>query len=107
MGFDLLGAALAEARGRPYADLLRERITGPLGMADTTLAPSAEQCARSAGTARPATAASHKSTMTGERGSSLVSPISEMRPASRAWFDNLPGGIEDSELGGGFDRADG
>jgi D-alanyl-D-alanine-carboxypeptidase/D-alanyl-D-alanine-endopeptidase len=46
VGFDLLGAALAEAAGTSYADLLRERITGPLGMADTGLAPDAEQCAR-------------------------------------------------------------
>jgi D-alanyl-D-alanine-carboxypeptidase/D-alanyl-D-alanine-endopeptidase len=28
VGFDLLGAALAKAAGKPYADLLRERITG-------------------------------------------------------------------------------
>jgi len=46
LGFDLLGAALAEVTGKSYADLLRERITGPLGMADTGLAPSAEQCGR-------------------------------------------------------------
>ena len=46
LGFDLLGAALAQATGKSYADLLRERITGPLGMADTGLTPSSEQCAR-------------------------------------------------------------
>jgi D-alanyl-D-alanine-carboxypeptidase/D-alanyl-D-alanine-endopeptidase len=46
VGFDLLGAALAKAAGKPYADLLRERITGPLGMADTVVAPTAEQCGR-------------------------------------------------------------
>jgi serine-type D-Ala-D-Ala carboxypeptidase/endopeptidase len=46
LGFDLLGAALAEAVGKPDGDLLRERITGPLGMADTTVSPSAAQCAR-------------------------------------------------------------
>jgi serine-type D-Ala-D-Ala carboxypeptidase/endopeptidase len=46
VGFDLLGAALAEATGKSYGDLLRERITGPLGMVDTGVAPSAEQCAR-------------------------------------------------------------
>ncbi len=46
VGFDLLGAALAEAAAVSYADLLRERITGPLGMADTGVAPTAEQCAR-------------------------------------------------------------
>jgi D-alanyl-D-alanine-carboxypeptidase/D-alanyl-D-alanine-endopeptidase len=34
-GFDLLGAALANAGGRPYADLLRERVLDPLGMKDT------------------------------------------------------------------------
>ena len=46
VGFDLLSAALATAADEPYPDLLRERITGPLGMADTVLEPSQEQCAR-------------------------------------------------------------
>ena len=46
LGFDLLGAALAEAAGTSYPDLLRERITGPLGMADTAVTPSKEQCDR-------------------------------------------------------------
>jgi D-alanyl-D-alanine-carboxypeptidase/D-alanyl-D-alanine-endopeptidase len=46
VGFDQLGAALAEAAGTSYADLLRERITGPLGMADTGVAPTDQQCAR-------------------------------------------------------------
>jgi D-alanyl-D-alanine-carboxypeptidase/D-alanyl-D-alanine-endopeptidase len=34
-GFDLLGAALANAGGKPYADLLRERVLDPTGMKDT------------------------------------------------------------------------
>jgi D-alanyl-D-alanine-carboxypeptidase/D-alanyl-D-alanine-endopeptidase len=46
VGIDLLSDGLAAATGKPYADLLREQITGPLGMADTVLAPSEEQCAR-------------------------------------------------------------
>ena len=46
VGFDLLSAALATATGKSYPDLLRERITGPLGMPDTVLEPSEEQCAR-------------------------------------------------------------
>jgi D-alanyl-D-alanine-carboxypeptidase/D-alanyl-D-alanine-endopeptidase len=46
IGFDLLGDALATAADSSYADLLRARITGPLGMVDTVLEPSAEQCAR-------------------------------------------------------------
>jgi D-alanyl-D-alanine-carboxypeptidase/D-alanyl-D-alanine-endopeptidase len=37
LGFDVLGMALAGAGGAPYADLLKARITGPLGMADTAL----------------------------------------------------------------------
>ena len=45
-GFDLLAAGLATASGTPYPDLLRELVTQPLGMVDTTLQPSAEQCAR-------------------------------------------------------------
>jgi D-alanyl-D-alanine-carboxypeptidase/D-alanyl-D-alanine-endopeptidase len=46
VGFDLLGAGLADATGTNYPHLLRQRITGPLGMADTTLAPTEEQCER-------------------------------------------------------------
>ncbi|QIK71918.1 beta-lactamase family protein [Propioniciclava coleopterorum] len=39
LGFSLLGTALARAAGAPdYATLLRDRVTGPLGMADTGLA---------------------------------------------------------------------
>jgi D-alanyl-D-alanine-carboxypeptidase/D-alanyl-D-alanine-endopeptidase len=43
-GFDLLGAALAEAGGKPYADLLEERVLEPRGMTATkfNLAPGDE-----------------------------------------------------------------
>ena len=43
LGVGLLGQALAERAGRSYADLLREEITGPLGMTDTVVKLSAEQ----------------------------------------------------------------
>jgi len=46
IGFDLLGDALASAAGKSYAALLHDRLLEPLGMWDTTLFPSAEQCAR-------------------------------------------------------------
>lgn len=39
-GFDLLGAALAHTGGKPYADLLRERVLAPNGMVDTVFAPA-------------------------------------------------------------------
>jgi D-alanyl-D-alanine-carboxypeptidase/D-alanyl-D-alanine-endopeptidase len=45
-GFDLLAAALARAAGLPYPDLLEARVLGPLGLRDTTFAPSAGQAAR-------------------------------------------------------------
>lgn len=45
-GFDLLAAALAEAGGRPYPQLLAQNITEPLGLSDTTYAPSDAQKAR-------------------------------------------------------------
>lgn len=38
-GFDLLGAALANAGGKPYAELLEERVLNPLGMKDTVFNP--------------------------------------------------------------------
>ena len=41
LGFALLGDALAAAAGRPYEDLLRERVLDPLGMHATALRPSA------------------------------------------------------------------
>ncbi len=46
IGFDLLGDALEGAAGVSYATLLHDRITGPLGMNDTTLSPDPGQCAR-------------------------------------------------------------
>ncbi len=46
VGFDLLADAIETAGGEPYPDLLREKVTGPLGMADTGFSPTAEQCAR-------------------------------------------------------------
>ncbi|MGD0734289.1 MAG: D-alanyl-D-alanine-carboxypeptidase/endopeptidase AmpH [Terracidiphilus sp.] len=46
IGFDLLGDALASASGESYATLLHDRLLQPLNMWDTTLFPSADQCAR-------------------------------------------------------------
>lgn len=42
-GFDLLATALSEAAKMPYPELLHDRITGPLKMADTTFVPSKAQ----------------------------------------------------------------
>lgn len=42
-GFGLLGDALAKAGGKPYADLLREKVIAPLAMSDTTLHLSDQQ----------------------------------------------------------------
>jgi serine-type D-Ala-D-Ala carboxypeptidase/endopeptidase len=44
VGFDLLGDALETAAGKPYARLLAERTTTPLGLRETTLTPTADQC---------------------------------------------------------------
>jgi serine-type D-Ala-D-Ala carboxypeptidase/endopeptidase len=41
LGVGLLGQALADRAGKPYAKLLHEQITGPLQMADTGVALSA------------------------------------------------------------------
>lgn len=46
IGFDLLGDALASASGESYAHLLHDTLLEPLKMWDTTLVPSADQCAR-------------------------------------------------------------
>ncbi len=45
-GFDLLAAALAKAAHQPYPDLLDARVIRPLGLRDTTFAPSMSQAAR-------------------------------------------------------------
>lgn len=41
LAYDLLADALSRAAGKPYSALLKEKITAPLGMVDTTLTPSA------------------------------------------------------------------
>ena len=46
IGFDLLGDALASAASTSYASLLHDSLLQPLNMWDTTLVPSADQCAR-------------------------------------------------------------
>ncbi len=46
VGFDLLGDALASAANTTYPQLLNERIVRPLGLHDTTLSPTPEQCGR-------------------------------------------------------------
>jgi D-alanyl-D-alanine-carboxypeptidase/D-alanyl-D-alanine-endopeptidase len=46
LGFDFLADALQSAGSKPYATLLAERTLQPLKMYNTTLFPSAAQCAR-------------------------------------------------------------
>ena len=46
LGFGLLGQALAARSGLPYPALLKEQVTDPLGLKDTTIALSPEQQAR-------------------------------------------------------------
>ena len=46
LGFGLLGQALAARSGLSYPELLRNEVTTPLGLADTTVALSASQAAR-------------------------------------------------------------
>lgn len=46
VGFDLLADAAETASGMAYPDLLKAKITGPLGMVDTGVTPNAEQCGR-------------------------------------------------------------
>ena len=46
IGFDLLADALSAAAGKPYPQLFADRIAKPLGLRDTTLNPTANECAR-------------------------------------------------------------
>lgn len=40
LAYDLLADALSRASGKPYTSLLRDKITAPLGMRNTTLTPN-------------------------------------------------------------------
>ncbi|HEY8006286.1 MAG TPA: D-alanyl-D-alanine-carboxypeptidase/endopeptidase AmpH [Methylocella sp.] len=46
VSFDVLADAIETAAGQSYPDLLRARVTSPLGMTDTGFSPTPEQCAR-------------------------------------------------------------
>jgi D-alanyl-D-alanine-carboxypeptidase/D-alanyl-D-alanine-endopeptidase len=46
LGFGLLSHLLERIHGRTYAELLAQRITGPLGLRDTVITPDAEQRSR-------------------------------------------------------------
>jgi len=46
IGFSLLGDALEQASGKSYAELFAERTAKPLGLTETTLSPTPEQCGR-------------------------------------------------------------
>jgi D-alanyl-D-alanine-carboxypeptidase/D-alanyl-D-alanine-endopeptidase len=46
VGFDLLADALGFAAHKDYPAVLDDRITGPLGMADTGVLPTTQQCDR-------------------------------------------------------------
>ena len=46
LGYVLIADALSRRTGMDYPSLLRRRLTGPLGMVDTTLAPSGDQLRR-------------------------------------------------------------
>ncbi len=46
IGFDLLADALSAAAGKPYPQLFADRIAKPLGLRDTTLNPTPNECRR-------------------------------------------------------------
>lgn len=46
VAFDFLGDALTRATGKSYEELLRQQIALPLGLHDTTLTPTADECSR-------------------------------------------------------------
>ena len=46
LGFGLLGQALSDRAGLPYPELLKQQVTGPLGMNDTSIALTADQQSR-------------------------------------------------------------
>lgn len=53
LGFGLLGEAMAMMEGKPFVDLLAEKITGPLGLTDTTVSLNPHQQMRFAHPRKP------------------------------------------------------
>jgi D-alanyl-D-alanine-carboxypeptidase/D-alanyl-D-alanine-endopeptidase len=46
VGFDFLGDAITRVSGESYEQLLRRQIGQPLGLRDTTLTPTSDECSR-------------------------------------------------------------
>jgi D-alanyl-D-alanine-carboxypeptidase/D-alanyl-D-alanine-endopeptidase len=93
VGFDLLADAVAVAGGQSYADLLRARISGPLGMVDTGFTPTAEQCARlmiGSGLGGPATCGDTQAT---EGSGGLYSTANDMARWLRHNIDDPSGAL--------------
>lgn len=94
VGFELLGAALASAAGRPYPELLRERILTPIGMNDTIVPTDAGQLSDrdlSGETTGGRTAAPWLGAAIGPAGGARAD-IADMASLARALLDrNAPG----------------
>ncbi len=89
LGVGLLGHALARRAGRSYEELVRERITAPLGMRSTAIVPTARMARHLAtgSDAQGATPAWNSPTLAG--GGSVRSTIGDMLRFAAA---NLDGG---------------
>ncbi len=88
IGFDLLGDALSHVSGKSYAQLFAERTARPLGLRDTTLAPTADQCSRLMGGAREPIQCTSTETAAGSGG--MYSTAEDMAKLLRYMLD-LPG----------------
>jgi CubicO group peptidase (beta-lactamase class C family) len=95
LGFELLGHALASAAATTYRDLLRKRITGPLGL-EHTYAPATPQQVRSTGLVGTSRGGRTQHAWTGEAiapAGGIRSTIGDMARFAGALLDgSAPGG---------------
>ncbi len=88
IGFDLLADALSQAAHKPYPELFAERTVRPLGLKDTTLQPTAEQCSRLMSSPKEANMCTTTEAAAGSGG--MYSTPRDMARLLR-YFLNLPG----------------
>jgi len=88
VGFDLLGDAIASASGMSYLQYFEQTVAQPLGLKNTTLAPSPDQCSRLMGGQHEPIECTNTEAAGGSGG--MYSTPEDMAKMLR-YFLNLPG----------------
>ncbi|WP_052200887.1 D-alanyl-D-alanine-carboxypeptidase/endopeptidase AmpH [Terriglobus sp. TAA 43] len=88
IGFDLLGDAVASASGMSYLQFFQQQTAQPLGLKDTTLTPTPDECARLMGGMHEPIECTDTQAAAGSGG--MYSTANDMAKVLR-YFLNLPG----------------